>query len=129
MSHFGIRLVYLFTLICMKICFQSDYMAGHNCKTYLLRVYNDIVTTVGKSNGSCLVLLNLSTAFDAIDHDNLFYILDVYVEIVGSALRLIQSYFMVIVHKELKLIVLCHILLVCCVGCHRTLFCDQCNFV
>ena len=73
--------------------FQSAYMAGHRCKTVLLRVYNDIVTTVGKGNGSCLVLLNLSTAFDAIDHDNLFYIHDLYVEIVGSALRLIQTYF------------------------------------
>ena len=59
----------------------------------LLQVYNDIVTTLGKSNGSCLVLLNLSTAFDAIDHDNLFYILDLYVEIVGSAQWLIQSSF------------------------------------
>ena len=27
------------------------------------------------------------------------------------------------------MIVLCHILLVCCVGCHMTQFCDQCNFV
>ena len=41
-------------------------------------MYNDIVTTVGKSNGSFLVLLDLSAAFDTIDH---------------SALRLIRSYF------------------------------------
>ena len=38
----------------------------------LLRVYNDIVTTVGKGNGSLLVLLDMSAAFDMIDHDNLF---------------------------------------------------------
>ena len=37
-------------------------------------MYNDIVTTVGKGNGSFLVLLDLSAAFDTIDHDNLFYI-------------------------------------------------------
>ena len=36
-------------------------------------MYNDIVTTVGKGNGSILVLLDLSAAFDTIDHDNLFY--------------------------------------------------------
>ena len=73
--------------------FQSAYRAGHSCETALLRVYNDIVTTVGKGNGSCLVLLDLSAAFDTIDHDNLFYILEKYVGICGSALRLIGSYF------------------------------------
>ena len=62
-------------------------------ETALLRVYNDIVTTVGKGNGSFLVLLDLSAAFDTIDHDNLFYILEKYVGIGGSALRLIRSYF------------------------------------
>ena len=31
--------------------FQSAYRAGHSCETDLLRVYNDIVTTVGKGNG------------------------------------------------------------------------------
>ena len=30
--------------------FQSSYRAGHSCETALLRVYNDIVTTVGKGN-------------------------------------------------------------------------------
>ena len=44
-------------------------------------------------NGSFLVLLDLSAAFDTIDHDNLFYILEKYVGIGGSALRLIRSYF------------------------------------
>ena len=56
-------------------------------------MYNDIVTTVGKGNGSFLVLLDLSAAFDTIDHDNLFYILEKYVGIGSSALRLIRSYF------------------------------------
>ena len=56
-------------------------------------MYNDIVTTVGKCNGSFLFLLDLSAAFDTIDHDNLFYILEKYVGIGGSALRLIRTYF------------------------------------
>ena len=75
-------------------CFQSVYRAGHSCETALLRVYNDIVTTVGKGNGSFLVvLLDLSAAVDTIDQDNLLYILAKYVGIGGSALRLIRSYF------------------------------------
>ena len=46
---------------------QSSYKAGHSCETALLPVYNDIVTTVGKGNGSFLVLLVLSAAFDTLD--------------------------------------------------------------
>ena len=94
--------------------FQSAYRAGHSCKTALLRVYMDIVTIVGNGNGSFLVLLDLSAAFDTIDHDNLFYILEKYVGIGGSALRLIRSCFhvFVIVLKESKLMVLCLILLI-----------------
>ena len=65
----------------------------HSCETALLRVYNDIVITIGKSNGSFLVLLDLSAAFDTIDHDNLFMILERFVGISGSALQLIKSYF------------------------------------
>ena len=73
--------------------FQSAYRAGHSCETPFLCVYNDIVTTVGKGNGSFLSLPDLSYAFDTIDHDNLFYIPEKYVGIGGSALRLIWSYF------------------------------------
>ena len=73
--------------------FQSAYKAGHSCETALLRVYNDIVITIGKGNGSFLVLLDLSAAFDTIDHANLFMILERFVGISGSALQLIKSYF------------------------------------
>ena len=40
-----------------------------------------------------LVLLYLSAAFDTIDHDNLFCILEKYVGIRGNALKLIKSNF------------------------------------
>ena len=73
--------------------FQSAYKAGHSCETALLRVYNDIVITIVKGNGSFLVLLDLSAAFDTIDHDNLFMILERFVGVSGSALQLIKSYF------------------------------------
>ena len=60
--------------------FQSAYKTGHS----LLRVYNDIVTTIGRGNDAMLVLLDLSAAFDTIDHDNLFCILEKYVGICGK---------------------------------------------
>ena len=56
-------------------------------------MYNDIVTTIGKGTGLFLVLLDLSAAFDTNDHGNLFYILEKYIGIGGSALRFIQSHF------------------------------------
>ena len=56
-------------------------------------MYSDIVTTIGKGNGSFLVLLDLSAAFDMIDHSNFFDILDKYVGITGDAPQLIKSYF------------------------------------
>ena len=73
--------------------FQSAYKAGHSCETALLRVYNDIVTTIGRGNGAMLVLPDLAAAFDTIDHDKLFCILAKYVGICGNALKLIKSYF------------------------------------
>ena len=47
---------------------------------------------VGMGNGSYLVLQYLSAAFDTIDHDTLFVILDKYIGIIGSALQLLKSY-------------------------------------
>ena len=40
-----------------------------------------------------LVLLDLAGAFDTIDHDDLFCILEIYVGICGNALKLIKLYF------------------------------------
>ena len=56
-------------------------------------MYSDIVTTIGKGNGSFLVLLDLSAAFETIDHSNLFDVLEKYVGITGDALQFIKSYF------------------------------------
>ena len=58
-----------------------------------LCVYNAIVTTIGKGNESFLVLLDLSAAFDTVDHSNLFDILEKYVGITGDTLQFIKSYF------------------------------------
>ena len=88
--------------------FQSAYKAGHSCETALLRVYNDIVTTIGRGNGAMLVLLDLSAAFDTIDHDNLFCIIEKYVGICGNALKQI----FLIVLNVFKLMMFYQILLI-----------------
>ena len=73
--------------------FKSAYRCGHGIETALLRVYSDIVTMVGKGNGSYLALLGLSAAFDTIDHGTLFVILEKNIGITGSAIQLLISYF------------------------------------
>ena len=106
--------------------FQSAYRAGHSCETALLRLYNDIVTTVGKGNGSILVLLDLSVAFDLTRLTMIIY--STYSKNM-SELAVVHNgqfgHILLIVHKEFKLMVFCLILLVCCVGCHRAQFWDQ----
>ena len=72
--------------------FQSAYNAGHSCETELLRVYNDIVTTIGRGNGAMLVLLDFTVTFDTIDHNNQFCIREKNVGICGNALKPIRSY-------------------------------------
>ncbi len=49
--------------------FQSAYREGHNTETALHRVQNDILMELDKGKVVMLVLLNLSTAFDTIDHE------------------------------------------------------------
>ena len=73
--------------------FQSAHKAGYSCEAALLRVYNDIVTTIGTGNGAMLVSLDLSDAFDTIDHDNLLCIIEKYVGNCGNALILSTPYF------------------------------------
>ena len=47
---------------------QSAYRAGHSTETVLLRVVNAIFSAVDNDNISVLLLLDLSSAFDTIDH-------------------------------------------------------------
>jgi hypothetical protein len=49
--------------------FQSAYRAGHSCETALLRIINDLLLMLDKGNTAVLVLLDLSAAFDTIDHE------------------------------------------------------------
>ncbi len=49
--------------------FQSAYREGHGTETALLRVQNDILMELNKGNVVMLVLLELSAAFDTIDHE------------------------------------------------------------
>lgn len=47
---------------------QSAYRRGHSTETALVRVSNDILCAMDRQEVVILVLLDLSSAFDTIDH-------------------------------------------------------------
>src|SRR3989442_15222189 len=64
----------------------------HSAETALLRIYNDLLVSISQHKLSALVLLDLSAAFDTIDHNILLSRLTSNFGISGSALSLISSY-------------------------------------
>ena len=53
--------------------FQSAYHLGHSTETALPKVLNDILSALDEDKFLVLVLLDLSAAFDTVDHDILLY--------------------------------------------------------
>ena len=55
--------------------FQSAYRPYHSTETAIVRVLNDMIMAVDKGYIGCLMLLDLSAAFDTVDHDVLMDVL------------------------------------------------------
>ncbi|PVD20251.1 hypothetical protein C0Q70_20748 [Pomacea canaliculata] len=72
--------------------FQSAYRPGFSIETALLHVTNDILCSVNSGNLVLLVLLDLSSAFDTINHRLLLQRLSSEAGIHGAALQWIDSY-------------------------------------
>ena len=71
---------------------QSAYRACHSTETALVRVQNDILRTLDQGGGAILVLLDLSAAFDTIDHSILLSRMESVLGVKGSALQWFKSY-------------------------------------
>ena len=48
---------------------QSTCRVGHSTESALLKVKSDLVHAMDNQEVTCLVLLDLSVAFDTVDHD------------------------------------------------------------
>ncbi|CAJ1061240.1 RNA-directed DNA polymerase from mobile element jockey [Xyrichtys novacula] len=72
--------------------FQSGFKALHSTESALLKVSNDILMTTDSGKFVVLVLLDLSAAFDTVDHSILISRLEHCVGIKGVALDWFRSY-------------------------------------
>ena len=70
---------------------QSAYRKHHSTETALLRVISDLLSSMDKQEVTLLGLLDLSAAFDCVDHDILLARLERTFGITGSALNWIRS--------------------------------------
>ena len=77
---------------CITEIFQSGFKSAHSTETALLRVFNDIFLTSDSGDTVALLLLDLTAAFDTVDHQILLSRLENCVGIKGLALAWIRSY-------------------------------------
>jgi hypothetical protein len=71
---------------------QSAYRAQHSTETALLRVHHDIVSELDKNCCVVLLMLDLSAAYDVVNHTILLERLNYSFGISDSALSWIESY-------------------------------------
>ncbi len=72
--------------------FQSGFRTKHNTPSALLKVTNYILISINCGKSVALIMLDLTAAFDALDHAILIVRLRDYVGIKGVALKWFSSY-------------------------------------
>ena len=72
--------------------FQSAYQKHYSMETSLIRLTNDILWSMERQHITSLAILDLSAAFDTIDHDKLLHILEQKFGFCGNVLKWFQNY-------------------------------------
>ena len=70
---------------------QSAYRKCHSTETAFLKVQNDILMNMNRQHATLIVLLDLSVAFDTVDHKILLHRLQWSFGITGTALKWFKS--------------------------------------
>ena len=71
---------------------QSAYKARHSCETALIHVLNNILRAMDQGKLGILLLLDISAAFETVDHRTLLDRLHTEIDIGGIALDWFESY-------------------------------------
>lgn len=71
---------------------QSGYRKDHSCETLLIRMSDDLIKRISDNQTTMIILLDLSAAFDTIDHEILLQKLQDDYNIGGTPLKWIFSY-------------------------------------
>ena len=71
---------------------QYGYKRHHSCETFLLKLIDDILVTIDGKLGVVVLIIDLSAAFDTVDHSVLLNILKVKFHITGHALSWLKSF-------------------------------------
>ena len=71
---------------------QSAYKKYHSTETTLLKIQNDILTYLDQGKVVALVKLDISAAFDTVDHQKLLNCFSTHYGITGIALEWLKSY-------------------------------------
>ena len=71
---------------------QSAYKPGHSTETALLRVQNDILAAIDNKTGVFLALIDLSAAFDTVDHELLLTFLQDTIGFKDEVLKWCETY-------------------------------------
>lgn len=72
--------------------YQSAYRRGHSCETALLRVHDSIWRSLDAGVPAMLIMLDISSAYDTIDHQILLSTLRTRFGITGTPLSWIESF-------------------------------------
>ena len=85
-----------FTLHCNRNnllpSYQSAYRKYYSCETSLVKLVNDILWAMEKQLVTVVVILDLSAAFNTVDHDLLLEVLEKQYGVVGAAREWYTSY-------------------------------------
>ena len=71
---------------------QSGYRVGHSCETLLASMFDDILGEMDKGNVVALICLDMSAAFDTVDHVKLLEVLQKRFGVDGEPLQWFKSY-------------------------------------
>ena len=71
---------------------QSAYRKNHSTETALLKIKNDILLGMNSQEVTLLVLADLSSAFDTVEHSNLLSRLQTKAGVAGRVLDWLKSY-------------------------------------